>query len=86
MSKTTIEQFCQYLVAKYLLGKSYQQVVWSDIYQRVERQNLTVIEEFQVRDFVAGENKRMVFEENQRRREQARKNQKVKTLASLGLA
>lgn len=68
MSKATIEQFCQYLVEKYLKGKLYAQVNWSDIYHRIERQNLTEREEREVRAFITEQHAIMVARESDAKR------------------
>ncbi len=52
MIKTDALSFCLSLSEKFLEGKTYDQVDFAAIDHRIDRQNLTVVEEQQVRKYV----------------------------------
>lgn len=52
MTTQTALSFCLLLSEKFLEGKTYDEVNFDDIDHRIERQNLTVVEEQQVRKYI----------------------------------
>lgn len=50
--QVTVLEFCLFLSEKFMDGKKFEEVDWDAVNDRLERQNLTVREEKQVREYV----------------------------------
>lgn len=50
--KITVAQFCSYLSEKFISGKKYEDIDWVGVNDRIERQNLTIAEELEIRKYV----------------------------------
>lgn len=53
--QVTVVEFCLFLSEKFMDGKKFEQVDWDAVNDRLERQNLTVREEKQAREYVSAQ-------------------------------
>lgn len=51
--QVTVIEFCMHLSEKYMAGRAFAQIDFEAINNRIERQNLTVIEERRVHAYVS---------------------------------